>query len=597
MATYVASRIEKPKHFRLAPLRRGRGRRSVHVIGFDSEAENGEPFLFQFSRVGTEKDVDLRVIPRRRYAALDTFMTYIHDYCTRKDTEYIIVGWNLRYEFTQVFGDLPTDLNSQDEYEFTYTLRNASDLPLAKFSVHVMAAKRYAVVITNLATKRRVRFMDGAAYYVTSLDNAAAMLGIGRKIEIASKRFTRADLDNETFRAYARQDAWLTRKIGEEIVSLHETYDVPTCITAPHFAARVFRRQFLTREIPLPSEDVEQAGLSSYHGGKNGYYLDGPAQLDNIYAFDITSAYPEAMRQLPDPTLASWDRVSAYTPRRHAIYRINGYYQPCQWRGIMQHHNAWHNAGQIEDTWITSYELDEAIAQGEFTLTSCEGWEMHGPLDGPLVAYVDRFFSEKRTTTGARRAAAKLFLNSLYGKFFQKIPLGTVGYWDAETLDDNGFVRFVESNPSQEFDWQAGGLYHPPIASLITGFVRAKIHRLEHRYDAIMTSTDGFFARKPAIPNDLGSDLGLLTVEHGTLRIWRERLYHFLPSNGSAPKYALHGFRGTVDELLAIPLARGAYEYEATQVITNKLATLAYRGTSYRPGTFARLRYTLDLTG
>lgn len=599
MSLYDAVRIEKPKHFQISPLRRGRGKRVTQSIGFDSEQDTScaRPMLFQFSLAGGETDVELCVVPDQPQAAIHTFMQWVHRTCTRKDTEYIVWGFNLQYEFTQIFGDLPSDLNSLNEYEFAYRLENASGLLVARYIVRVMNDKRYGVVITNESTHRRVRVVDAAAFYPgESLDSLSKMLDVGRKVEVATKRFTRADLDNPLFLQYARQDALLTRKIGEWIVDLHETYDVPTCITAPHFAARVFRRHFLSDTVPLPDPDLEQAGLHSYHGGKNGYYLGGPKHLSNCYSYDITSAYPEAMRQLPNIETSTWEWREGYEPGSHAIVWIKGEYRSCRYRGIMRHENAFHESGTIEG-WTTSYELQAALDLEEIEIIEAKSWAMIGEPGGPLVAYVDRFFEQKRTATGAARNAAKLFLNSLYGKFFQKVPLGVVGYYDAETLDELGQVRFIETDPTQEYDYQAGGLYHPPIASLITGFVRAKIHRLEHKYRAVMTSTDGFFGMDPPDPDDIGKDLGKLTVERGDLSIWRERLYDFKPHNPeSKNKYALHGFRGRVAELRRIPLSVGAYVYSAQQVITNKLALKSYRGERFRPGTFADLQFTLDLT-
>lgn len=601
MSTYDEARIEKPRHFEISPLRRGRGNRRVEVIGFDSEQDTrtAAPMLFQFSREGDESAVELITISEHEpHAALHEFMRYVHRTCTRKDTEYVIFGFNLKYEFTQILGDLPSDLISLDEYEFKYESRDVSGNLLWTYTARVMNERRYGIVLVNEATHRRVKLIDASAFWdKISLDKCAEMLGIGRKIQVDTKKFTRKDLTSAHFLSYARQDAWLTRRIGEYVMELHDTYDVPTCITAPHFAARVFRRHFLNVTIPNPDPDLEQAGLWAYHGGKNGYYLDGPKHLSNVYAYDITSAYPEAMKALPNVETASWEWTNGYTPGVAALWCVTMNYKRCKYRAIMKHANEWHDSGYVESAWTTSYELDGAIARGEVEILQCDGWIMNGEPGGPLSAYVDRFFEMKRTATGAARNAAKLFLNSLYGKFFQKVALGIVGYYDAETLDELGKVRYVETDPTATFDYQAGGLYHPPIAALITGFVRAKMHTLEHRYDAVMTSTDGFFARHKPDPADIGTDLGMLTVEKGDLSIWRERLYDFRPANiASKAKYALHGFRGSIDELRRIPLTVGAYSYRAQQVITNKLSLKAFRGVRFRPGTFAELQFTLDLS-
>lgn len=604
---YAAERILKPSYFSISRLVRGRGNRAVQVIGFDSEQDTstGKPMLFQFSATGKMEDTELHVVSERDNP-LDVFMRYVHANCTRKDTEYLILGWNMQYEFTQLFPRIGLEISAEPEFEIAYDLRNASGLQLARYTLRVANDKRYFIKIRNEATHRTITFADGMAFYVTSLDNAAKMLGLGRKMRVQTKRFTRRDLESESFRTYARQDAYLTRRIGENILDLHEQYDVTTCLTAPQFASKVFRHHFLQTRIAPPDPELEQAGLYSYHGGKNGYYLGGPKSLARVYAYDITSAYPEAMRQLPNPETAEWHWTLGYEPGVHALWNIRAQYRSCTYHGLMQHGNAWHETGEITG-WITSYELDACLALGEVELLDCEGWIMRGETDGsPLIAYVDTFFEMKRTAVGAAREAAKLFLNSLYGKFFQKVPLGSVEAYEPDEFGvyDGSRSRIV-TDPSQAYDWQAGGLYHPPIASLITGFVRAKIHRLEHKYHSVMTSTDGFFGLVPPDPADVGKHLGGLTVERGHLQIWRERLYVFTPSvlhsiesgaKRGKRKYALHGFRGKLHDLLAIPLAPGRYAYSATAMITNKLARNAFGKVKYRPGSFVDLTFTLDLS-
>lgn len=602
MSEYDAARMLKPEYFRIAPLRAGRASRDVTVIGFDSEQDTatGAPMLFQFSRVGEPSDVELRVVPEARHAAIDVLMRYIDQTCRSKATDYLIVGFNLQYEWTQLFGDLPDNPDTGapigGDDEFVLNIEHHRDNGEREdYTITVANNSRYFATILRDKSHRRIKLIDARAFYTTSLDGAAAMLDLPRKLAMDDKRFTRADLTNEHFLEYARQDAYITRRIGEAIVSMHEDFDVRQTVTAPHFASSVFRRHFLSTTIPLPPPDLEQAGLYAYHGGKNGYYLPGPKHLSGVYAYDITSAYPEAMRALPDIERAEWRYVTEYEPGAHALWKVTGRYTSCRYRGIMQHRNAWHDSGRIEDAWTTSYELDRALSHGEIDIESCEGWMMEGPSGGPLTRYVDHFFAMKKTSTGAARTAAKLFLNSLYGKFFQKVPLGTVGWYDLSEEINVTNIAYRETDPSQMFDYQAGGLYHPPIAALITGFVRAKIHGLEHKYQSVMTSTDGFFAIKPPDPDDIGTDLGMLTAERGDLSIWRERLYDFTPRGGGKSKYALHGFRGTIDALRRIPLTVGAYSYQAQQVITNKLATKAYRGNRYRPGTFATLTFTLEL--
>lgn len=610
MSDYSAERIEKGKYFRgITPLKSSRPKRPEYVIGFDSEAENGRPFLFQFSLPDTsDSDAILIEIPPEPFEGLRAFMRFVHHTCTRKDVEYLIWGFNLGYEFTQLFGDLEDDVKQLDDIEIKYTVtaREDSKRAVGNYRLTIAQGKRHLLTIFNESTRRTVRLYDAYAYYKTKLGTAGEMLGIGNKTEgLDRENITRASMSDPLFIEYAKRDAWITRRLGEHIVNMHKEYDVRQTISAPHFASTVFRRHYISKVIDVPPPDLEQAGLYSYHGGKNGFYLDRPTHLENIYQYDITSAYPEAMAQLPDIESSEWIYTDHYVPNVHAIYIADLTYTRCRYRGMMNPNGSWPDSGRITEAYLTSYELDEMVSRNEATVHNARGWMIAGIVRGALRDYVNDFFKMKAESTGPQRETAKLFLNSLYGKFFQKVPLGVVGSYDLETGE------LIVTDPEADFDWRAGGLYHPPIASLITGYVRAKMHGMEHKYQALMTSTDGIFAYQPPDPADIGKSLGKLTVANGDLKIWRERLYIFRPYGREScekctdekpcdthkPKAAFHGFRGKLAALDAIPLEKGIYDYSAEQVVTLKLSTKALQGTRYQAGFFAKQKYVLDLTG
>lgn len=595
MSDYIASRVEKQRFFGLRPLVQGRGKRTPYIIGYDTEAENGRPFAIQFNIPGQGPDDSFIVtVPEEPHAAFRIFLHFIEEYCTNKNCEYLIYGHNIQYEFTQLFHDVDERMRMQGEWTFPVTSSRTN----VDWDVRVYNDKRYFATFTNLNTHRQVRLLDSYAMFKTSLANMAEMLelDIGKYESegIDRSHFTRADLTNPEFLKYASRDAYISRRAGEFIIGMHEDYDVSTCISAPHFASKVFKRHFLTGEIKLPNEQLEQYGLWSYHGGKNGLYVPDPIQLP-AYQYDITSAYPEAMRQLPDPVHAEWETVSEYEPGQHAIYRATMTYNRCTYRGLLNINGSWPDTGYIEDAYVTSYELDEMVRRDEVSIKTIDGWRMVGPSGGSLVRYVDEFFGMKSRTTGPQRETAKLFLNSLYGKFFQKMPLGIVGALSIPDFDKPETWHFITTDPDLLYDWRAGGLYHPPIASLITGFVRGKIHALEHKYGSLMTSTDGIFATVPPDDNDLGKHLGGLTVQHGDLKLWRERLYIFRPDDGTKPKAAFHGFRGDMAALDAIPLRHGTYTYEGQQMVTLKLSTRALAGRQYEPGQFATMPYDITI--
>lgn len=587
MSVYISERIVKPPYFRLAPLSKGRGKRLPYVIGFDSEAENSYPYTLQFSLPDTdETDTYIVYIPRRKHAALIAFMEFVHRVCSSRKREYLIYGFNLAYEFTQLFHDFHDDAKDADDFWLEYVTDDGT-----LYRIDVFKAKRYFMTIVNQSTRVRIRFLDAMAFYTTSLDKAATMLGIVGKLD-KPPEFRRRDWQTPEFQAYAKRDAYITRRLGETIIEMHARYDVATCISAPHFASSTFRRRFMRSEIATITAHLEQYGLTSYHGGKNGYYLDGPADLNGIYAYDIRSAYPEAMRSLPDIERATWRETVGYVPDVPSLWHATIIYDPCIFRGLQHADGSWMDSRGRYTVIATGYELDAMLERGECEIVRAVGYIMDGPGGGPLADYVDTFYHLKQTTKDeTTRITAKLFLNSLYGKFFQKVPIGLAGSYEWTT------GNYVAGVADQTGDFEAGGLYHPPIASLITGYVRAKIHRLEHRYSAIMTSTDGIFARESPRDGDIGDKLGDLDVSIGRLRIWRERLYLYDYDHGGKrkTKAALHGFRGNADALAAIPLATGRYTYTAQQMVTLGMSTRSYNGERHPPGSFVMLPFGLDV--
>jgi hypothetical protein len=230
---------------------------------------------------------------------------------------------------------------------------------------------------------------------------------------------------------------------------------------------------------------------------------------------------------------------------------------------------------------------------------------MSGPNGGSLVDYVDTYYAMKRNApTEPERMTAKLLLNSLYGKFFQKVALGAVESFEL------GSGKLITTDPTLDHDYKAGGLYHPPIAALITGYVRAKIHRMEHEHTSIMTSTDGIFAHGAPEDTLLGKELGKLSAELGTLHIWRERLYIFYPNEPPHlpdckpdckephPIYALHGFQGKWTDLARVPMTAGnVYHYTAQRMVTLRMSTRSLGGARYRAGEFVSEGRDLQMPG
>jgi hypothetical protein len=196
---------------------------------------------------------------------------------------------------------------------------------------------------------------------------------------------------------------------------------------------------------------------------------------------------------------------------------------------------------------------DAAIADFE-KLMRCEP-------DAPFPRYAQHFFELKRKTPKSHPNYTfykVCLLNSLYGKLYQRIPTRTqrIIYWAAaNALELSG----GESN--------AGGMFHPFLASLVTGRVRASLHDLGVEYEALHESTDSLHVTGDKLPlirkaGLMGDDLGQLEMKvEGPCLFLRSKLYVHWDMDGKIKKVALHGFQGGTARLLRM-WKLGLYHYE-----------------------------------
>lgn len=556
----------------LKPIVR-RSMKKYFVVGGDSETFEGKPFTLQFSH-SKGKDVSVLWVDEKN--TTKEFLKYCDGLLNLTDQDITIWVHNLSYDMISFFFPLQ-DIFLSEKFDF-------------KLERGWQLSGVYSNVVFARLEKagRTIWILDTFAYFKTSLEKLALIHcpDLPKKAfpkGLGEKKFGK---DDKEFIEYAERDSIITEIVGEYILAQHYESGITVAVSAPHFSSKIFRKEFLKKPIPLPSKAITFSAIKSYHGGKNnctkemGFY-------PNVYSLDIVSAYPDAMRQLPSfSNKALYRQVQANDCEAITevpdcgIYRISGNVRECDWPIIFDH-NFKKVTGEIKWIWVTGYELNEALLQGEIQLTDLYGYYYAKDEDlepSPFVDFVDHFFSLKDNAgSKAQRDFAKLCLNSLYGKFIQ-----TTKERDAETE----FTYDVDAECLKETVRTAGGLFNPFIATLITGYVRAKIHNIEHKYRAIHTATDGVFSFKKPLKES--KELGGLKIEcKGDLLLLRNKLYIFYVDGKDLTKedkekyiksavfndkyiikYALHGFHGKVYELEKMYVT-GQREYTYTHV--NKL--------------------------
>lgn len=549
--------IAIPRWYRgVRPNHQGAARR-YHLIAFDTETVKGYPYTMQLTNDGVT--ATLRYLsPRQFFPAL---IRYLEPEVHRMgpNAQVVLMGFNLAYDLPALL--YPHAKRFKDGH---FTIRRRGGVSIEVFYSRIPFAK----IRFRIAGRSRVVWVIDAFTYVwTSLERAAQIYELPMAKLKRPKFLGQRVLRGKDFEAYAKSDVLTTWHLGQKILEWHRQFDLRLCVSIAQFAGRVFQHGFLRHRIRKAPEPIMRAALLSYHGGKNGFYLKRPGWIARAREYDLKSAYPWAMAQLPSMREGSWQAVSYVHPDAEGFYCISGEVQPCKYPALFDHDFHPLRMGRVKQVWVTSYELREALRTKELKLHQVTGYIwIPTSRDRPLRKFVRHFYRLKRLAkTTEEREVYKLILNSLYGKFIQLNP------------NDDGTER-------------PGSLFHPVLASWITGLVRARMHRLEHDAEALHTATDAVHTtRELSTSRGLG---GLELAQDGPALLLRNKVYLHFDQKGQSCKYALHGIHTTVDRFWR-KLLKGSVRYRITHLLRPKEA-IARRDRPLRP-VYKSYRVTLRL--
>lgn len=510
------------------------------VIGVDSETLQGPPITFQFFSREAKQINGCVFIGKRR--AIDVFLSQLKKL---RPGRYRIYGHNLEFDMLSFL------------WEMRAKIRDGNiKLQIGDWHINGRYSKPIFAELSD--GKRQIELVDSFLWFQTSLEQAAKRVcpdlpKLNRPAGLGITLYTKKDTD---FIAYAMRDAEVAYYLGLAIEKFHAELEIPPQISLASMAAACFKLRFMRDNIYQPPLYQWMVGAAaSYHGGVNRIRPNSaPAWHTPVTALDISSAYPNAENNFPafsDPD--GYSSFNARSIRRlHevpelGIYKISGRAAECDWPALFDH-DFKPLQGRFSDIWVTGYELNQALESDELTLSALRGF--HYEADGedgysPFHEFVQFFYRMKAEAKDpVMRYMYKIMLNALTGKFIQTSP--------DFTLVDGQLVKIN----------RAGGLYHPFIASLITGHTRATMHPLEHRYEAIHTATDGIFApgvHKGAKEKTLGA---VVAEGVGDLALFRNKTYILYTDKETDDTYpsqafegmhvlkcARHGFQGSVGAL------------------------------------------------
>lgn len=198
-------------------------------------------------------------------------------------------------------------------------------------------------------------------------------------------------------------------------------------------AAALLKREGASAHISraIPTE-VQTASRAAYAGGRSELIRYGYAPDSPIYHYDINSAYPTAMQQLPSLDAGRWRRLRGYSRSAGplTVYRLRWDFAraelyPFFWRAadssiyFPQRGAGWYWAPEVD-------AAREALAcqQLRGTLQILDGWTWEPATDARPFGFIPPLYQQrrewKRDKIGAEKVL-KLAINSLYGKTAQHV--------------------------------------------------------------------------------------------------------------------------------------------------------------------------------
>lgn len=423
----------------------------------------------------------------------------------------LMTFFNFPYDIGRMLADRPRTLETvaagADSYRVTL---GKWELEVRRMILGTAPSFDWRIRHPETKTAMRLLGLDLVGYWKSSLAKAAAALGckpkedIEKRIEGIYEKF-REDLAPEEWKMfldYALGDAETTLELYHRTCDLlvkvdprvvRKTGAIPP--SAPGASARiVFAKAFdchdgLTEWKRYPAW-ADQMGCDSYYGGRA--FCSRPGIHARMSSFDLKSAYPAAMCQLPDPVTVRMSRVAEgkfildWYRGRFGVLCISGYESNDVMPAFRVHDDQEggrlrYVAGKFNRVWVTIPECVIGVLRGTLRIDRVhDGVVMMGESETSFIrAGIADFFAIKENPENekALRDMAKLLANSFYGKL---IEVTCVDYHVGEEIIMPSFEERGEISRSITLIFACGGA--APYDRLYWGWDEKRVRLARNEY-------------------------------------------------------------------------------------------------------------------
>lgn len=419
----------------------------------------------------------------------------------------IYVGYFFGYDSTMILKDLPQSvLNllihkelrkkvSKEGKEWTWNCRyRGFDIEFAsgprEFKIRRVGTKdKHYTTIYDVGSIFQCRFLKALKDWKIGTPQEWKVIDAGKKGRGSW------GIATPEIRAYNALECTLLAQMMEKVRDACDQVEIhPMKWTGAGQLAESLLRSHHTNEYqgPLPSH-LEIPAATAYYGGRFEILRQGV--VNDVYEYDINSAYPAAMRTLPCIAHGAWvqgrrDRCirlahvawsggDASSPQPFPFRTQQGrIVYPCEGGG-----------------WYWGVEIDAAIACDRWRIVEGETWSWVQSCDHKPFDWIEGLYKFRKSLKDGRGTVLKLAMNSLYGKMAQSI----------------GKPRYRSI----------------VMAGMITASVRAQMLRDAIEHDGgIMFATDAVYFQSPAKVR-IGEGLGEYGEQHFDEYFIMEPGFHF----------------------------------------------------------------------
>jgi len=379
---------------------------------------------------------------------------------------------------------------------------------------------------------RSFAFIDTTNYFKTSLEELGKVLGLP-KLKIDFDKCTMEELET-----YCQRDVDILEKLVMELISFIKLNNLGGfAVSSASLSFNIFRHRFMKHEIFIHRHPKAlELETLSYRGGRNEAFRLGRLEGEKFYMLDVSSMYPFVMlnnyypvkliRVEENPSLRGLlDALTKFLVIADVEVEI---WKPCI---AVKRDKLIFPIGRFRCV-LTTPELLMVLQEGEIKQVYSYAIYEYAKIFEDYV----RFFyelKEKYQREGNRpfREFSKLLMNSLYGKFGQRVrKIVKIG----EGFEEDNHIELLidaRNGTRSVLIYLNGELFvvdkadysehsFPAIASFVTAYARCYLTRLIDKAgwenviycdtDSLLVTTAGYEKLKRLIRD---GEIGLLKLE------------------------------------------------------------------------------------